>query len=337
MTTVDVSVVVCTYNRAALLRDALQSVLDQQTGNAFRFEVVVVNNGCTDDTESTIATVQERAPVPVRQVREDRSGVAAARNCGVLAARGSWIAFFDDDQVAEPDWLAQLYAAARQFDARCVAGAVHLLLPADVAGRLAPRCRQLLGELRPVEHARPLTKSMGAGTGNLLVQKSVFDHIGMFDETLVQAGEDTDLLDRVKNAGIEAWFTPLAVVGHVVPPHRLTDDYFRWASLRSGTYIARHDRRRWGAIGFPFLLFGRLAQIILVFLPQWAWGYIVRSPVLVQNGRCLLWRAEGYMRSVLAWLSPSKTIRATLEAQTDFRSERERFAQAAELDRNNDG
>lgn len=332
MTPVDISVVICTYNRASLLRAALQSVLDQQTDDAFRFEIVIVDNGCTDDTNSVIATAAEHASIPVRYVREERSGIAAARNCGIAAARGSWIAFFDDDQIADPNWLVQLYATANQFNTRCVAGAVHLLLPDDALERLSPICRRLLGELIPVEQPQPLEKSIGAGTGNLLIHKSIFDQIGTFDESLVQAGEDTDILNRMRSAGLEGWFTPEATVGHVVPSHRLTDDYFRWASLRSGTYIARHDWNRWGAFGFPMIFLGRLAQIVLHFIPRLIWGHIRRSNKTILDGRCLLWRSEGYLRQALTWLPLANTADSTLEAQTDFRSERERFANTMDLE-----
>ncbi len=332
MTPVDISVVICTYNRATLLRTALQSILNLRTDDTFHYEIVVVDNGCTDETESVISTAAEDASVLVCGVREDRRGVAAARNRGIMAARGSWIAFFDDDQVADPDWLIQLFAAASQFETRCVAGAVRLLLPDDALNRLAPICRRLLGELVPVDQPQRLGKSIGAGTGNLLVHKSIFEQIGTFDESLLQAGEDTDILNRMRGSGIEGWFTPLATVGHVVPPHRLTNEYFRWASLRSGTYIARHDWNRWGAFGFPIIFAGRLAQIFLHFIPRWIWGHIRHSKKDIQTGRCLLWRAEGYMRLVLSWVHPSQTAASTLQAQTDFRTERERFAQTMDSD-----
>jgi len=141
----DVSVVVCTYNRARLLAEALASLVRQQTGDRFQYEVLVVDNGSTDETPQVVAEAarlpaaaggRSSGPQSVRWVREPRPGVAAARNCGVGNARGRWIAFFDDDQIAEPDWLAHLVEVARRTGAACVGGTVRLQLPDSVTAGL---------------------------------------------------------------------------------------------------------------------------------------------------------------------------------------------------------
>src|SRR2546421_689464 len=104
----DVSVVVCTYNRAALLRDALASLGVLQTDGRFRYEILVVDNASSDETPAVIEEEAARSPVPMRGVREARPGVACARNRGVQETAAPWIAFFDDDQIADPGWLAEL-------------------------------------------------------------------------------------------------------------------------------------------------------------------------------------------------------------------------------------
>src|SRR4029077_10495906 len=99
----NVSIVVCTHNRAAMLRDALESLLRIETAGKFSYEIVVVDNASTDGTAQTVASLRQTAPV-LRYVYEAKKGIATARNRGLRESKGEWIAFFDDDQLADPRW-----------------------------------------------------------------------------------------------------------------------------------------------------------------------------------------------------------------------------------------
>lgn len=121
-----VSVIVPTYNCAAFLEESLESMLAQLPADG---EVVVVDDGSTDDTPRVLARYGER----LRVVRIEHGGLAAARNAGLDAARGEWIAFHDADDVALPDRLAfQLDFVAR--DPACD-GVFANGLRVDEAGR----------------------------------------------------------------------------------------------------------------------------------------------------------------------------------------------------------
>lgn len=327
MTEINVTVVVCTYNRAEMLRTAIDSLLALRTGGRFQYEIVVVDNGSTDNTASILEELGRRAAVPLRAVREPRAGVACARNAGIRAAQGQWIAFFDDDQVAEPDWLYELFKVAQTKRTRFVGGAVRLLLTNAELRCLPPLCRKLLGESATVSAPRKLDRKVFAGTGNLLLDRTLFDEVGLFDESLRAAGEDTDLNRRIRAAGIEGWFAPSAVVRHMVPEYRLREDYFRWTSLRNGMHVANRDRRQWGRMLFPMIVAARFGQAVACYVPLWLWGCALRSPQTRLHGRCQLWRAEGYVRLALAWAAPSWLAQRDFISQVSFRTERELFAQ----------
>src|SRR5262245_15851669 len=121
----DISVVVCTRNRAALLRGALASLYDLATEDEFTYEIVVVDNGSTDETPQVITMAMQESKHPLRGVLERESGIAAARNRGIAASRGRWIAFFDDDQLADWHWLAELFRGAQEKNCRVVGGSVQ--------------------------------------------------------------------------------------------------------------------------------------------------------------------------------------------------------------------
>src|SRR5688500_17756934 len=110
---VEVSVVIPTYNRSALLRDSVASVLAQDTQTPF--EIVIVNNNSQDDTESVARSLVDAHSEKIRYVLETEQGNAHARNRGVQTARGEIIAFIDDDVAVENDWLTTL---TRALDSR---------------------------------------------------------------------------------------------------------------------------------------------------------------------------------------------------------------------------
>jgi GT2 family glycosyltransferase len=322
---IDVSVVVCTYNRAGLLRDALASLMALKTEEGCRYELVVVDNASTDETPRVIEESASRSPVPFRGVREDRPGVACARNRGVREALGPWIAFFDDDQVADPRWLLELLATAREKGARCVGGANRLLLPPE--GReVGPLARGMLGETgEGGENPRRYSGNRIPGTGNLLLQRSIFEEVGGFDESLRTGGEDSDLVCRMRNAGIDAWFAPQAVMHHVVPAYRLTDEYLRWKSLGYGRNQAM-PRFGGGRRAVPLHLPVRLGHALLVSMPRLLWARLRGDQKQAVEARCMLWRAEGYTRCALHLLAPRLFAQRAFLERLEFRTERELFA-----------
>jgi GT2 family glycosyltransferase len=126
-----VSVVVPTYNRARYLQQSVGSILRQTRAP---LELIIVDDGSTDDTEAVCAGM----PGPVRYIRQDNAGVSAARNRGIAEARGEWVALADSDDLWDPSKLeVQLAALARAPDARWCATDCQVIAPdgAPVPGR----------------------------------------------------------------------------------------------------------------------------------------------------------------------------------------------------------
>jgi glycosyltransferase involved in cell wall biosynthesis len=324
----DVSIVVCTYNRADFLRDALASLQRLATDGNVRHEIVVVDNASTDDTGRVIEEAARDSPVPLRGVHEVRPGVACARNRGVCEARAPWIAFFDDDQVADPQWLNELLAVAREKGVRCVGGGSRLRLPPGGPYTLAPECRGLLGGSEEGRLSGRYDRRRIPATNNLLLHRSVFEEVGLFDESLREAGEDSDLYRRMHAARIEGWYTHKAFSYHVVPPYRLTEAYWCWKARRNGGHLARRDRHERGRVAFLLLLAARLGQALFLHVPRLLWAQLRRAEAQVQQMRCLLWRSEGYVRYALSFLAPRLFAQRGFFARMEFRAEREMFAAA---------
>src|SRR3989337_1450654 len=102
MSSIDITVVICTYNRCSDLPFALDSVLAQRDPPSF--EVIVVDNNSTDATAAVVDT-RRAANAHLRYVFEPGQGLPRARNAGILSARSPIIAFMDDDLVVADHWV----------------------------------------------------------------------------------------------------------------------------------------------------------------------------------------------------------------------------------------
>src|SRR5690606_5800083 len=128
MDTFEVSVVVCTRNRAAQLQTMLAHYTNVQTD--VPWELVIVDNGSTDNTSAVLAEFMPQARFPMRVVQETKPGLSRARNTGWRAAKADIVAFSDDDCYPERDFVTQTYGAFQRKDVNYVGGRV-LLYDAD--------------------------------------------------------------------------------------------------------------------------------------------------------------------------------------------------------------
>lgn len=105
MTSIDL--VVCTYDNAALLDRTLAALARQRVSADVRWQVLVVDNNCTDATPEVVERHRRSGAIPLRSVCEPRQGLTPARLCGVRNTAGEWIAFVDDDCLLAEDWVEQ--------------------------------------------------------------------------------------------------------------------------------------------------------------------------------------------------------------------------------------
>jgi glycosyltransferase involved in cell wall biosynthesis len=319
----DISVIVATYNRAEQLGEALVSLIRQETRGSFSFEIVVIDNASTDGTRALVEEMAQHSCVPLRYRFEAAKGVAHARNRGVRETSGEWLAFFDDDQIAVPCWLWELVAVAKKMDASCVGGCIRLRLPAqEEPNPLSPICRAILGETP--QEKRPVKFSNGRfpGTGNALIDRTVFDAIGKFDESLSRGAEDTDFFRRASLAGFEIWYAPAAVIHHLIPAYRLNEDYFTWASLRQGANYAYMDYKEGGLSRLLLTSLARLGQAVLVSIPRTLGETLLRNKVGALGQKCLILRCVGYLRQSLFLISPSVFKQRSFFNRLEFRNEK---------------
>jgi GT2 family glycosyltransferase len=205
-----ISVVICTYNGAHVIRDCLASLRQLDYPN---FEVIVVNDGSTD---ATAAIVQE---YDVRLINTEQRGLSRARNTGMEATTGEIIAYTDDDAYPDPHWLTYL-AATFMGTSHAGVGGPNIAPPDDgfiadcVANAPGSPTHVLLTD-QEAEHIPGC---------NMAVRKSDLEAIGGFDPQYRTAGDDVDVCWRLRQQGGTLGFSPAAAVWH----HRRKSVHAYW-------------------------------------------------------------------------------------------------------------
>jgi glycosyltransferase involved in cell wall biosynthesis len=226
------SVILPTFNRADSLKQALAALM-RQTAAPESYEVVVVDNNSSDGTPGVVALFDPRR---VRRVAEPRQGLSYARNTGLAAARGSIVAFTDDDVEVAPDWVDTIVTSlARHPDMAGVGGRV---LPAWQSGRprwltrehWAPLALQDHGDCRRVFDAATPIGLVGA---NVAFRREIFDRVGTFAPEVqrvrdgIGSTEDHEMLARLYASGGRMLYQPKMLVMTRVPGDRCDRRYHR--------------------------------------------------------------------------------------------------------------
>lgn len=230
----DITVILCTYNRCKLLAKALESVALSCLPPSVEWEVLVVDNNSSDRTRSIVEDFSRRYPDRFRYLFESRPGKSYALNAGVVQARGVILAFMDDDVTVEPTWLQNLTGELYRGE---WAGAGGPILPErsfssfprwldpDLPHSLAPLALFNLGP-------DPVALSQSPFGTNMAFRKEIFDRFGYFRTDLgpqpdsILRGEDTEFGKRILAAGLQLRYEPSAKVFHEVPEDRLQKGYF---------------------------------------------------------------------------------------------------------------
>jgi GT2 family glycosyltransferase len=283
-----VSIIVATYNRATLLDECLDHLGRQR----FRpgDEVIVVDNGSTDDTAAVVARHRSRYAVPLRLLNESLPGKSRAIARALIGATGEVLAFTDDDVNADDGWLDAVRTAMSDADVALMGGPVaprwHPAVPLWIR-RARERHPRLGAPLALLDYGdRPLALGPRAVLGaNLAVRRQLFTELGGFPAHLgklrgtLLSGEDHELCRRVQAAGFRAMYFPGAIVHHYVPADRARVPYFLKWFFWSGITHAIMDSEAAPAggrtiAGLPLYLVKRAAISsagVLAGLLTWQW------------------------------------------------------------------
>jgi GT2 family glycosyltransferase len=236
-------VIVATRNRSAQLAELLPQLAAQATGGAFTYDVLVVDNGSSDDTRRVVEERRGTFPVPLGYAYERQVGKPYALNAGVALASGRIFAFTDDDARPTPTWLRTLWSCLLEEPADAATGRVlpHWLAPRPAW--LTDEAFREIGRLGCLDHGPSRQRTSERQDcrwvgSNLAIRREAVQRLGGWDERLEYL-QDTDYYRRAVRAGLNVVYEPEAVVYHKIGPERLTPRYFRRRRRKAGFYLAR--------------------------------------------------------------------------------------------------
>ncbi len=253
-----VSVCVCTFRRPQGLNHLLASLNQLATGDLFNIELIIVDNDSSGSAAGIVAGWRDACRFPLHYQIEAESGVANARNRCLQMASGDWIAFIDDDEYCQPDWLMRLFHTLTESGATAAFGPVlpEFMLP-------PPRWIEQCGICyRPRFKTGQAIPPGDAKTGNvLMVREFVVANQMRFDPAFARSGgEDTLFFTRLQQRGAHFVWDDAAAVAEVVPAERLTFKYVMRRAFTGGRNYARIQSAAFGRrAGIRLGLTGALA------------------------------------------------------------------------------
>ena len=231
-----ISVVIATYNREKYIGKALMGLLNQDLALS-AFEVLVIDNNCSDASMQVVADFQKAHPeMRVRTMVETRQGLSYGRNRGVEESKASIVTFLDDDAVAAPDFLSKAIA---YLDARpellAIGGKIE---PEFVDGKPEWYTKYYWGVTGQFDAGDAEGAMLDWGKfpcgSNMTFRRTFFDAYGLFNPNLgrkgaiLLAGEEKELFGRVKGeARQHVWYYPDLTVGHLVDNQKLNPTYLK--------------------------------------------------------------------------------------------------------------
>ncbi|WP_396272520.1 glycosyltransferase family 2 protein [Granulicella arctica] len=236
----DITVQICvlTYKRPDLLRSTLESLMQQatclsQSRRTLQLHLLVVDNDSAQSGHHVVDEFSLNSPHPLRYISEPARGLSTARNRALDESTwADFVAFIDDDETANPDWLVTLVAGALCFEADVVTGPVH------------PRYSDAPHWIKQGGFFSPVQRKTGSevpfvATNNVLLSSSIvqiFRFDSRFDQT---GGEDTEYFMRVAHNGHRIVWVQEAVVTEAIPQERTN---LRWLLSRARSDANRYTR-----------------------------------------------------------------------------------------------
>jgi glycosyltransferase involved in cell wall biosynthesis len=228
------SLIICTYNRDKYIYNVLKSI----TENDFSYksyEIVLVNNNCTDNTETECRRFQADFPdVNFRYFVETKQGLSYARNRGIAEARGDILVYVDDDATVNKVYLRTISDFfAIHSSVYAVGGPIIPVYETQEPRWISLYTKILItGYKNEGKKIKELKFGKFPGGGNAAYRKVVFDKIGLFNPELGRKGvsligaEEKDIFDKMRKLEMPFFYLPNMILYHIIPEQKLSKDYF---------------------------------------------------------------------------------------------------------------
>lgn len=283
------SICICTYRRASVV-DTLSSLLRQRGVSPSEFEIIVADDDPSRSAWESIRTIAQSASVLIRYIESAARNISACRNCCLRAAEANWIAFIDDDQSAEPDWLREMISTAAKFKADAVQCYVRGIYPLETPDWMKA------GDAYTYDYGPTGTELRSAATSGILFRRDLPRSNELFFDTAlgIIGGEDAEFFLRYKALGGKIVSCREAVANEVVPVERVASTYLQRRCRRHGHIYGRIVFAKKASFGRSLSIMKSVLGIALMS------PYAVIRIVYAQTG-CWMFMKFWYHFGVLEW------------------------------------
>jgi len=229
--TIQISVIICTYGHSRYLRSAIESVINQTFPPEF-YEIIIVNGNNQNDSELFTKELEKFPNLIV--ITESKPGLSIARNTGCQSAKGKFIAFMDDDAIADINWLSNIHSTFLNYseELEAVGGKIEPLWEGKKPDWLSDELLPALSLLDIGESPLILNPEQFLYGTNMAFRKSVLVKLKGFSQNLGRKGkillsnEEIYLQKKISETGGLRVFNPEIKVTHRIPDARLTKEWF---------------------------------------------------------------------------------------------------------------
>jgi glucosyl-dolichyl phosphate glucuronosyltransferase len=325
-TALNVTVILCTCNRAKTLAETLESLAASQLPDPASWEVLIVDNNSTDLTREVVQSFCLRYPGRFRYLLEPKPGKCHALNSGIANAGGEVLAFVDDDVTVEPTWLRNLTAgllggewsgtAGRILPAQAFAPPPWLCWEDHVDGFRPDPLGILCAHFDWGDQPRELDLEHLPYGANMAFRRSVFEKCGGFRLDLGPRpnsqlrNEDVEFGRRAMKAGERLRYEPSAVVYHPVPQGRISKEFFLswWFDYGRASIIERGNRP--DVLGIPWDYLSLLRRVIAISTITLRALFAARAHKRFLC-KCMVWKESGMLVELYRRLAARKVSQAT--------------------------
>ncbi len=248
----DISVILATYKRPEILSKTLESFCRLETGD-LKWELIIADNADDADTQNVVANYSGR--LPLKLIIEPKPGKNNALNSALPEAAGELFVFTDDDIIAEPDWLMELWSGTGRWPQHSVFGGKIIAGWPD--GEPPQWGADHLLNISLFALHEPYDKEMLYGENdflpygpNMAIRKKIFDlnykynpDVGPTNKAIYKMGSETELLMRLRADGFIPVYLPACVVQHQIRPEQLSKTWLKRRNFRIGFYDASPEEK----------------------------------------------------------------------------------------------
>jgi len=259
------SVIVCTYNREKYIGECLKHLANQSLDKS-QYEVLVINNISTDNTQTQIdRIIMDHPEITFRSIIEKNQGHTFARNRGIRESHGSILSFIDDDAFVSFSFCKEI---------------IHFFTDHEnvsaIGGRIIPKYEEKKPDWMS-NYLLPLVAALDLGSqkkpframkfpigANMAFRASIFNRYGHFDVNLgrrgsgLEGGDEKEMFIRMRKGDEQIWYVPQVMAKHIIPPHRVEKPYIKGLAIGVGA----SERKRLSNESFNVILNKAFSELI---------------------------------------------------------------------------